>query len=228
MAILLKFAPIIGMLVWAWFSMRNSERAMLRDLDRNSRRLAEGPLLDVIQRFRGTIGIDAIQVDVYDVEPINGLAAPDGRIFLTQGLLNKYRDGHFTSDELAAVIAHEIGHLALGHHDRRKRAWKVETAARAAASAILPGVVQSVVMRGWGVVARLLHMRLSRGDEFQADAFAVQLMRRSGLDPRASITLLEKLDALAKGRGAAISWLASHPPTPKRIAAVQREIDSIG
>lgn len=200
---------------------------MMRDLDRNSKRLAEGPLLDAIQRFRNTLGINEIEVDIYDVEPINGLAAPDGRIFLTRGLIDKYREGLFTPGEMAAIIAHEIGHLALGHHARRRKAWKVETAARAAASAFLPMAMRGASIWVGNIAAKLLHMGLSRKDEYQADAFAVALMRRAGLDPMAKITLLQKLDKLAEGRGAPISWLASHPPTPKRIAAVQREIDSL-
>ena len=185
---------------------------MLRDLDNNSKRLAEGPLLAALQRFRSALGFNALQVDFYDVEPINGLAAPDGRIFLTRGLIDKYREGVFTRDELAAVIAHEIGHLSLGHHERRRKAWKVETAARAAASAFLPAALRGLNGQIGNMIARLLQMRLSRTDEYQADAFAVALMRRSGMDPTASITLLQKLEALAKGRGAPISWLASHPP----------------
>ena len=215
------------MVAYAWFKMRGSERAMLRDLDNNSKRLAEGPLLAALQRFRSALGFNALQVDVYDVEPINGLAAPDGRIFLTRGLIDKYREGVFTRDELAAVIAHEIGHLSLGHHERRRKAWKVETAARAAASAFLPAALRGLNGQIGNMIARLLQMRLSRTDEYQADAFAVALMRRSGMDPAASITLLQKLEALAKGRGTPISWLASHPPMPKRIAAIQRAIDSV-
>ena len=200
---------------------------MLRDLDNKSKRLAEGPLLEAIQRFRGALGFNNLQVDVYDVEPINGLAAPDGRIFLTRGLIDKYREGTFTSAELAAVIAHEIGHLSLGHHARRRKAWKIETAARAAASAFLPAALRGLSGQMASLVGRILQMRLSRTDEYQADAFAVALMQRSGLDPAASISLLEKLDTLSKGRGAPISWLASHPPMPKRIAAIQRAIDSV-
>ncbi len=227
MAVLIKYAPIIAMVLYAWFKMRSAERAMLRDLDNKSKRLAEGPLLDVIQRFRGAIGINALQVDVYDIEPINGLAAPDGRIFLTRGLIDKYREGVFTSAELAAVIAHEIGHLSLGHHARRQKAWRIETAARAAASAFLPAALRGLNGYIAGFIGRLLHMRLSRTDEYQADAFAVALMRRSGLDPAASISLLQKLDKLVEGRGTPISWLASHPPMKKRIAAIERAIDSV-
>lgn len=226
MALLLKFAPIILMVAYAWFAMRGSERAMKRDLDQNSKRLADGPLLDAIQRFRGAIGIDALQVDIYDVEMINALAAPDGRIFLTNGLIDKYRSGEFTRDELAAVIAHEIGHLALGHHARRKKAWQIETAAKAAATALLPAMMRGVGAQIGNVAARLLHSRLSRNDEFEADAFSVALLRRSGFDPASAITMLEKLDRLAKGRGQPVSWLASHPPTPKRVKAVRAVIEN--
>lgn len=227
MSVLIKFAPIIGIVLYAWFSMRGSEAALRRELDAKSLRLADGKLLDAVQRFRGVIGIQELQVDVYDVEMINGLAAPDGRIFLTRGLIDKYRSGELSESEIAAVIAHEIGHLALGHHDRRRKAWKLETAARAAAMAFVPRLVMGPLSYLTGLVAKALHMRLSRSDEYAADAFAVALLQKSGFDPNANVTLLQKLDRLAEGRGAPISWLASHPPTQKRIEAVRAAIGSV-
>lgn len=224
MSVLLKFLPILVLVIYAWLSMRGSEAALRRELDRKSLALDDGPLLSAVQRFRGVIGIEQLYVGVYDVDVINGLAAPDGRIFLTRGLIEKYREGTFTEGEIAAVIAHEIGHLALGHHDRRRKAWKMETAARAAAMAFLPRLVTGPLAWLTSMIAKTLHQRLSRDDEFQADAFAVALLRKSGFDPQAKISLLEKLDRIAEGRGTPISWLASHPPTPKRIAAVRSAI----
>lgn len=226
MALLLKFWPVLAMLAFAWFSMRRSEGALRRELDAKSAALADGPLLDAVQRFRGAIGIDALQVDIYDVPVINGLAAPDGRIFITRGLIDKYREGVFSLDEIAAVIAHEIGHLALGHHDRRKKAWQLETAARAAATALLPKLVSGPMSYVTRLLAQALHTRLSRVDEFQADAFAISLLKHAGFDPAAKISLLQKLDKLAEGRGRPISWLASHPPTPQRIEAVRVAINT--
>ncbi len=58
-------------------------------------------------------------MNVFDVDPVNGLAAPDGRIFLTRGFLQKYRQGMVTDAEMASVIAHELGHVSLGHMRRR-------------------------------------------------------------------------------------------------------------
>ena len=130
----LKLLPILLMLGWAWYTMHSSEKGLLRDLDRKSTPLDSGPLLSALQRFRGAMGVSDIRVAIYEQEAINGLAAPDGRIVLTRGLFERYRRGEFTASELAAVIAHEIGHVALGHIDRRKKAWRVEMAAKAAAN----------------------------------------------------------------------------------------------
>ena len=220
---LMKLLPILLMLGWAWYAMRSSEKGLLRDLDRKSTPLDSGPLLSALQRFRSALGVGDIRVAIYEQEAINGLAAPDGRIVLTRGLFEKYRRGDFTVNEIAAVIAHEIGHVALGHIDRRKKAWQVEMAAKAAAGYFLPRAVTGIIGMVVQQITRALHMGLSRRDEYEADAFAVALMSRAGFDPRASVTLLEKLDRMG-GPSAPIAWLASHPPNGKRIAAVERAI----
>lgn len=225
---LFKLLPILAMLAWAWFTMRNSEKGLLHDLDRRSTPLDSGPLLSALQRFRHALGVQDIRVAIYEQDAINGLAAPDGRIVLTRGLFDRYRKGDFTAQELSAVIAHEIGHVALGHIARRKKAWQVEMAAKAAAGFFLPRVLTGIIGTIVQYVSRAFHMGLSRRDEYEADAFAVALMQRAGFDPHASITLLEKLDRLAEGRSAPIEWLASHPPHEKRIAAVQRAIEGPG
>ena len=222
---LFKLLPILAMLAWGWFTMRSSEKGLLRDLDRKSTPLDSGPLLSALQRFRGAMGVDDIRVAIYEQEAINGLAAPDGRIVLTRGLVDRHRAGQFTVSELAAVIAHEIGHVALGHIDRRKRAWKAEMAVKAAAGVMLPRALTGMIGTAVQYLFRAAHMGLSRKDEYEADAFAVALMQRSGFDPRASVTLLEKLDRMSDGRKAPVEWLASHPANGKRIAAVERAIE---
>ena len=62
-------------------------------------------------RLAVALNLPHIPVHVYAIDPVNGLAAPDGRIFLTEGFLRKYRAGEVTSGELASVIAHELGHV---------------------------------------------------------------------------------------------------------------------
>jgi len=97
-------------------------------------------------------------------------------------------------------------------------------AAKAAAGLFLPRALTGLIGTVVQYASKAFHMGLSRRDEYEADAFAVALMQRSGFDPRASVTLLEKLDRMAEGRSAPIEWLASHPPNAKRIAAVERAI----
>ncbi|NIL97560.1 MAG: M48 family metalloprotease, partial [Planctomycetales bacterium] len=77
---------------------------------------------------------------------VNGLAAPDGRIFITRGFFNKYRAGEVTADELASVIAHELGHVALGHTRRRMIDFSGQNALRTAL-----GMILSRLLPGFGV-----------------------------------------------------------------------------
>ena len=60
-----------------------------------------------------------VRAHVYEVDPVNGLAAPDGRIFLTRGFIRKLDAGEVTPEELASVIAHELGHVVHGNARRR-------------------------------------------------------------------------------------------------------------
>ena len=74
---------------------------------------------------------------LYEIEPVNGLAAPDGRIFITRGFYNKFRQGAVSAEELASVIAHELGHVALGHSRRRMIDFSGQNALRTALSMVL-------------------------------------------------------------------------------------------
>jgi putative metalloprotease len=69
----------------------------------------------------------------------------------------------------------------------------------------------------------LLAARLSRGDEYEADAYAAALLTRAGIGTGAQKSLLSKLAALTSGAGGAMpAWLMSHPKTEERIAAIER------
>ena len=90
------------------------------------------------------LGVERIPVNVYEIEPVNGLAAPDGRIFITRGFYDRYRKGEVTPEELASVIAHELGHVALGHSRRRMIDFSGQNALRTTLALILsrflPGI----------------------------------------------------------------------------------------
>ena len=69
----------------------------------------------------------------------------------------------------------------------------------------------------------ILAARLSRSDEYEADAYASALLVKSGIGTEPQKTLFGKLDALTESRGgAAPAWLMSHPKTKERIAAIEK------
>ena len=77
---------------------------------------------------------------------------------------------------------------------------------------------------GWiaNLAAAAVAARLSRQDEFEADAFASALMIKAGLGTGPQKSLFRKLESLSGGRGAAPAWLMSHPRTEARIAAIEK------
>jgi putative metalloprotease len=73
------------------------------------------------------------------------------------------------------------------------------------------------------MLTSLLAARLSRSDEYEADAYAAALLTKSGIGVSAQISLFRKLDALTKSQaGRAPAWLLSHPKTEERIAALEK------
>ena len=160
---------------------------------------------------------------IYEIEPINGLAAPDGRIFITRGFYNKYRAGEVTAEEMASVIAHELGHVALGHSRRRMIDFSGQNALRTALGMVLSRFIPGIGVWIAGVLTSLLAARLSRSDEYEADAYAAALLSKSGIGVDPQKSLFSKLDALTKSNmGAAPAWLLSHPKTAERIEALEK------
>ncbi|MDM7255466.1 MAG: M48 family metallopeptidase [Paracoccus sp. (in: a-proteobacteria)] len=217
---MLKFLPLILILAYTvvlyfWSSFR-----LRQELRRNSTPLTDVRMRPVLDRLAGAMGVAAIPAHVYEIEPVNGLAAPDGRVFLTRGFLRKLDAGEVNEAELASVIAHELGHVALGHSRRRTVDFFGQNAIRVLGR-FLPGIGPWLA----GIVASLMAAALSRKDEFEADAFASALMVKAGFGTAPQIALFEKLGRLSGGGGATgLAWLRSHPCTDERIAAIRRNV----
>ena len=152
----------------------------------------------------------------------NGLAAPDGRIFLTRGFLAARARGEVTSEELASVIAHELGHVALGHIRRRMIDFTGQNAVFVVLSAFLNRFLPFIGIWIANLISTALMARLSRRDEFEADAYASALLVKAGIGTAPQKSLFVKLEALTGARGAGVPvWLRSHPHAPERIAAIE-------
>ena len=222
---MLKFIPIILPFVYGLAMFRLSAWRLNRTLKNQSSLLADKQLLKPIQRLADALDLESISVNIYEIEPINGLAAPDGKIFITRGFYNKFTSGEITGSELASVIAHELGHVALGHSRRRMIDFSGQNALRMALGSILSRIIPGLGGIIANVLSNLLMARLSRTDEFEADEYASALMMKSGIGVEHQISMFEKLEKLS-GNNANLqpAWLLSHPKTKKRIEKIQENL----
>mgnify|MGYP003316116750 FL=1 len=194
---MIKFIPIILPFVYGLAMFRLSAWRLNRTLKNQSSLLADRQLLAPIQRLADALDLESISVNIYEIEPINGLAAPDGKIFITRGFYNKFTSGEITGNELASVIAHELGHVALGHSRRRMIDFSGQNALRMALGSILSRILQGLGGIIANVLSNLLLARLSRTDEFEADEYASALMMKSGIGVEHQISMFEKLEKLS-------------------------------
>jgi Zn-dependent protease with chaperone function len=149
-----------------------------------------------------------LRVDVVRRADFNAFALPGGHIYVFQGLIDRAQ----APDELAGVLAHEIGHVA--HRDGTR------TVLQAAGLSFLFGMMLGDFVGGGAVVIAaktVLRSSYSRRAEASADTYSVVLMRKVGGDPRALATILERVMA-DKDEGVKI--LADHPDTKDRIVAI--------
>ena len=219
---MIKFIPIILPLVYGLVMFRLSAWQLNRTLKRQSSLLADRQLLRPIQLLANALDLESISVSIYEIEPVNGLAAPDGRIFITRGFYDKFTAGEVTENELASVIAHELGHVALGHSKRRMIDFSGQNALRMALGSLLSRILPGIGGILANLLSNLLMARLSRSDEFEADEYASALMMKSGIGVEHQISMFEKLEQLS-GNNANLqpAWLLSHPKTIQRIKKIQ-------
>ena len=220
---MLRFTPILLALLYGVIMYRFSVWRTNRELASQSNELVDPHLGAQTDRMAAALELEKIRVHLYEIDPVNALAAPDGKIYITRGFYRKFTDGEVTAAELASVVAHELGHVALGHSRRRMIDFSGQNALRTALAMILSRFIPGI--GGWiaNFLTTMLAARLSRGDEYEADEYAAALLIKSGIGTTPQISLLSKLEALTKsGDGAALAWLMSHPKTPDRIAAIEK------
>lgn len=219
---MLKLLPILLPFAYALLMWRFSVWRTKAMLDRQSRPLDHAGLRDVTARLAQALNLPEVRVHVFEVPAVNGLAAPDGRIFLTRGFLEQLGSGRVTEDELASVVAHELGHVALGHTRRRMIDFTGQNAVFMILSAVLGRFIPVVGVWLARLIATALAARLSRKDEFEADAYASALLVKAGFGTAPQKSLFRKLAALTGQAGHGIpAWLLSHPETAERIRAIE-------
>jgi predicted Zn-dependent protease len=162
-------------------------------------------------------------IKVIDSDEVNAMALPGGFMYVNSGLILTADD----EAEMAGVIAHEISHVAAHHAVREQTRMNYAQL----------GTIPLIFIGGWtgyGIYEAaqigipLTFLQFSRGFEAQADFLGVQYMYRAGYDPQAFVTIFEKLENLEKTKPHLIAKaFSSHPQTPDRIEATQKEIATI-
>lgn len=149
---------------------------------------------------------------------INALSTPGGYVFVNTGLLDKAND-----DELSAVIAHEVGHVAARH---AVKAMQADMAYSVIAGLIFSRVGSREVQQGANVAMNLIMLGYSREDEFEADRLGVKYSYYAGFDPNGMITFLEKLQQEEKEHpwDKSLVYLRSHPLYSDRIEKARAEV----
>jgi predicted Zn-dependent protease len=147
---------------------------------------------------------------ILDEPAVNAFALPGGWVYVTRGLL-----AHLDSDdELAAVLAHETGHVTARHGVVHMR--KTASARR---SVGLFRVIDPGLRHVGGLAARaagLSLLRYSREDEHEADDLSVRYIRRGGWDPAAVVRVFGILSRLQAGAAKPPPWLSTHPDPAER------------
>ena len=148
----------------------------------------------------------------------NAFAAPGGNIFVFSGLvelLDRF-------DELAAVVAHEVGHVAARHLSARTEQGKrmgLATLAAMLAGALLGGDVGTAIIMGSAAAGLQAQLHYSREDERQADLLGFDYMVQEGFDPRGMLATLKKLErGRWLGSDKIPAYLQTHPAGPERMA----------
>lgn len=152
---------------------------------------------------------------------INAFAAPGGFVFVTAGLYRLFDN----EAELAAVLAHEIGHVVRRHHLAVMKKSSLIGAVSSAISNRLSGdqaTLQSLLGNGAEILAR----GLDKDAEFEADRLGVVFAARAGYDPYAMFGVLEKVAAAASTDAGPVALLyKTHPHPDARIEALAGSVD---
>jgi len=149
---------------------------------------------------------------VLENKDINALSTPGGYVYVNTGLLDKADD-----DELAAVIGHEVGHIAARHAVQAIDANKWISGGMILATILIKSDNKKAVMEGASMALDVIMKGYSREDEFEADKLGVRYAYYAGFDPNGAVTFMEKLRQAGKDDRIAV-YFSTHPLYSERIA----------
>ena len=155
---------------------------------------------------------------------INAFALPGGYVFVNRGAI----EAADNEAELAAVMAHELSHVALRHGTNQATKAQAAQAGVGIFGALFGGSTGGALLTELGsFTAGGVLLKYSRSAETQADVMGTQVLYDSGYDPRAMAQFFEKLEQQTKGKNPP-EFFSDHPSPDHRVERVNEEIDKLG
>ena len=165
------------------------------------------------------------EVNLIGSNQINAYCMPGGKIAFYTGILNKLQ---LTDDEVAMVMGHEIAHALREHARERMGKGKATELGFRLGGSLLSGLLGIDPRIGDAVAqtgANLASLKFGREDESEADLVGMELAARAGYDPRAGVSLWQKM--AANNKGAPPEWLSTHPSGNTRIAEIEANLAKV-
>ena len=164
-------------------------------------------------------------IKVIDSDVVNAFALPGGFFYVNSGLILHADE----ESELAGVMAHEIAHVCARHGTKQATKSEIVQLAMIPAMIFIPYTLAGyALMQGMQFIIPMAFLQFTRVDEREADYLGLEYMYKAGYDPNAFVAFFEKVSADEKKQPGTIPKIFStHPPTPDRIEASQKEIATI-
>ena len=164
-------------------------------------------------------------IKVIDSDQVNAFALPGGFFYVNSGLITHADE----ESELAGVMAHEIAHVCARHGTKQQTKGDIIQLASIPAMIFIPySWAGYALYQGINLAIPMTFLKFSRDDEREADYLGLQYMYKAGYDPNSFVSFFEKIEALEKKQPGTIpKYFSTHPPTPDRIEAAQKEIATI-
>jgi beta-barrel assembly-enhancing protease len=205
-------------------------RQLAAEVERSSKLITDPVVTEYVNRVgqnlvRNSDAKVPFTIKVIDSDEVNAFALPGGFFYVNSGLILRAQE----ESELAGVMAHEISHVTARHGT--KNATKGEIMQLATIPVMLLGPAGWAgygLYEGLNLAIPLTFLKFSRDAEREADFLGLEYMYKAGYDPNSFVTFFERIQADEKRRPGTIPKVFStHPPTPDRIEAAQKEIARI-
>ena len=162
------------------------------------------------------------EINLTTSDQLNAYCMPGGKIMFYSGIIEKL---NLNDAEIAAIMGHEMAH-ALREHGREGMSQAYAVAMGRNTLGIILGIDPHLMQLGDTVVNYALTLPNSRTNEAEADLIGLELMARAGYDPKAAVTLWQKMDK-ESGGDKPPEFMSTHPANETRISGLQANIPKV-